>query len=617
VKRSQFCFAEILVVCFAVVPTLVSSVEDNSLTNKERSEGWILLFDGTTTKGWMTRNGQPLPATHVQNGNLNPHPCDYMLVQEKLWDNFQLALDFKISPKCNSGVFIRTFPLTPRPGKDVGFNGIEVAVDDTMASGFHDTGAIYDLVKPAKNAMKPVGKWNHMVVTCDRNKIEVELNGHVVTRMDLDEWTEANRRPDGSEHKFDVAYRTHPRKGYIGLQDHGSDCWYKNIKLRRLVGEKRPQLLFTSQGKSARINIDGGGEKYFEFSIPNQATWQPGPIFPDGRKLIFLSMEPRRDGPGKPFEEYYTQTPTHLWVHDLTTGDLKEICTKERRAVFVTPALLLGDGRILIQVVRDKVGQIYNVRLDGSDACEFTHAGEGMPYGLSLSPNGQGVAFHLASPTGYQVWTSDLNGENRQRIAADPDHLYFGTSWSPDGESVLYVDCRYREDPGHDWADVCVGKADGSQHRVLTSDQAMWFAATYGNRDTRGGGSNLPAWTHDGKILFPRRHADSKVAWEYQPQRPDLDHFNRDYKPEHARGGTEICRLDPRDGTYQALTRNKPGVWDFRAIESPDGRWIAFCRATVGAPPSLWVMESDGKNPRQITRGWQDRGADHPQWLSE
>lgn len=382
------------------------------------------------------------------------------------------------------------------------------------------------------------------------------------------------------------------------------------------AAEQSSRLLFTSQGKSARINVDGTRLQYFDFAVPNQATWQPGPVFPDGNRLIFLSMEPRRDGPGKPFEEYYTQTPTHLWVHDLKTGDLQEICTKERMAVFVTPALLLNDDRMLVQVVRDKVGQIFNVRLDGSDPREFTRAGEGMPYGLSLSPSGERVAFHLASPTGYQVWTSDLNGQERQLIAADPEHLYFGTSWSPDGESVLYVDCHYHYDPGHDWADVCVGKADGSEHRVLTTGQAMWFAATYGNPETRGGGSNLPAWTHDGMILFPRRHPDSKVAWEFQPQRPDVDHFNRDYKPELARGGTEICRLDPRDGSCVPLTRNEPGVWDFRAVESPDGQWIAFCRAATGEAPALWVMESDGGNPRQLARGLQDRGADHPRWLS-
>jgi TolB protein len=327
-------------------------------------------------------------------------------------------------------------------------------------------------------------------------------------------------------------------------------------------------------------------------------------------------MEPRRDVGGKSFEEYYTQTPTHLWLHDLATGSLEEICTKERLAPFVTPALLIGDDRLLIQVVRNKIGQIYSVRLDGTDPREFTRAGEGLPYGLSLSPDKKRVAFHLASPQGYQVWLSDVEGKQRRLIAADPDHLYFGTSWSPDGKSILFVDCHYKEDPGHDWADVCVAATDGPKHRVLTTGRAMWFAATYGNRETRGGGSNLPAWTRDGKILFPRRDPDSKVAWEYQSQRADIDHFNRDYKPELARGGTEICRLDPRDGTCEMLTHNEPGVWDFRATESPDGRWIAFCRSAIGKAPALWVMQLDGGSPHVLTRGWKDLGADHPQWLA-
>ena len=204
---------------------------DNLLTEKERQDGWILLFDGQTTKGWMSPKEKPLEARHVQNESLNPHPCDYMLVHEKVWENYKLSLDFKISEKCNSGIFVRTYPLTPRPGKDVGFNGIEIAIDDTTTAGFHDTGAIYDLVKPTKNAMKPVGEWNRMLITSDRNLLVIELNGEVVNRINLDEWPEPNLRPDGTAHKFDVAYKNHPRRGYFGLQDHGSDCWYKNIKL--------------------------------------------------------------------------------------------------------------------------------------------------------------------------------------------------------------------------------------------------------------------------------------------------------------------------------------------------------------------------------------------------
>jgi hypothetical protein len=157
-----------------------------------------------------------------------------MMIHEKMWEDFTVQFDFKISPKCNSGVFIRTSSLKPRPGKDVGFNGIEVAIDDTKSSGFHDTGALYDLVKPTKNAMKPAGEWNRMVITCHGNKIKVELNGEVVVDADMDKFDKPFLRPDGTKHKFDVAYKDHPRKGHIGFQDHGSPCWFKNIKLKQL-----------------------------------------------------------------------------------------------------------------------------------------------------------------------------------------------------------------------------------------------------------------------------------------------------------------------------------------------------------------------------------------------
>ena len=204
---------------------------DNELTEQEKNDGWLLLFDGRTLDGWMTSSQLP-SRRPVEDGCINPHKCGgYMMVHKEQWENFTLSCDFKMSKGCNSGIFVRTFSLVPRPGKDVGFNGLEIAIDDTRGAGYHDTGAIYDLAKPAKNAMKPIGTWNHIVITCDKNLIAVELNGAKVTKMDLDQFTETNKRPDGSPHKFDIAYKNHPRKGYIGLQDHGQNCWYKNIKL--------------------------------------------------------------------------------------------------------------------------------------------------------------------------------------------------------------------------------------------------------------------------------------------------------------------------------------------------------------------------------------------------
>jgi TolB protein len=363
------------------------------------------------------------------------------------------------------------------------------------------------------------------------------------------------------------------------------------------------------------MNADGSGLRYLDVKAPDQVTWQPGPFFLDGRRVILLSMEQRRDGPGRPFDEYYTQTPTHLWIYDVDNGSLKEIANKERLAVFYTPALLIGDDRILVQVVRNRVGQIFNMKLDGTDAREFTKAGEGLPYGLDLSPDRKRVAYHLASPRGYEIWTSDVNGGNRVCIASHPDHLYFGPKWSPDGRSLLYQDCRFKEDPGHDWSDICVAAVDGMERRLETEGQSCWFAATYGKPGNRGGGSNLPVWTRDGRILVSRRLPGSKVPWEFQAARPDTDHFNREFKPGLARGGTEICLIDARNGSVKCLTQSEPPVWDFRASQSPDVKHIAFCRAKTGEPPAIWVMNSNGKNARMATRGVDELGADHPVWL--
>lgn len=375
-------------------------------------------------------------------------------------------------------------------------------------------------------------------------------------------------------------------------------------------------LIFTSAGKTAVVSSDGTGLRWLEFDVPNQATWQVCGFFSDGRFLL-LSMEPRRDGPGRPFDEYYHQTPTHLWRYDVKTKQLEELITKNRIAPFCTPMLLIKDDRILLQVVKDRVGRAVNMKLDGTDARDFTRAGEGLPYGLSMSPDGRRVAFHLASPSGYQVWTSDLDGGNRVRIAAHPDHLYFGTSWSPDGQWIVFHDCHFKKDPGHDWSDLCVGRPDGSENRVLTKGQSQWFAATYGPPNARGGGSNMAVWTPDGQLLFSRRLPGTKVPWEYQSQRPDVDHFNRDYKPDAARGGVGICRCNPKTGKTIRLTHGDPPGWDFRASISPDGRQIAFCRAATGEVPALWIMNADGSDARQIATGRDGQGADHPRWAPD
>jgi hypothetical protein len=218
----------------ALFLAVAASANDNELTPEERKAGWILLFNGKSLDHWMNSDWTA-PKKGPENGAINPHGAGaYMVVYEQEWGDFVLALDFKISSHCNSGILFRTSPLKSYPGKDVGYNAIEMQIFDSSEAGFYDTGALYDLVKPSRNAMKPVGEWNHAEITCDRNKIAVRLNGEDVSSMDLDQWTQPFTRPDGSKHKFHFAYKYRPRSGYIGLQDHGADCWFKNIKLKPL-----------------------------------------------------------------------------------------------------------------------------------------------------------------------------------------------------------------------------------------------------------------------------------------------------------------------------------------------------------------------------------------------
>jgi hypothetical protein len=227
------------IVIAAVAFSSAAGAADNELTPEEKKDGWILLFDGVSVADWMTSNWEACPEV-LDNGTINPDKCQKLvrgawdMVYERPWSDFILELDFKISPQTNSGVMLRIWPLRSVPDFDVEYNGLEVQIEDSRTAGYYDTGAIYDLVKPTANAMKPVGGWNHLRIKSDKNLVDVWLNQVHVNHMDLNEWTQPYERPDGTKHKFNIAWKYHSRTGYIGLQKHGGDCWFKNIKLKPL-----------------------------------------------------------------------------------------------------------------------------------------------------------------------------------------------------------------------------------------------------------------------------------------------------------------------------------------------------------------------------------------------
>jgi len=151
---------------------------------------------------------------------------------KKEFGNFILDLQFKLAENTNSGIFLRTGDIV-----EWLHTAIEVQILDSYGKeqvNKHDCGAIFDCLAPSKNMVNPAGEWNRYTITCTGSKIFVVLNGEQIINMDLDQWTEAGKNPDGTKNKFKYAYKDMPRKGAIGFQYHGHPVWFRNIKIRKL-----------------------------------------------------------------------------------------------------------------------------------------------------------------------------------------------------------------------------------------------------------------------------------------------------------------------------------------------------------------------------------------------
>ncbi len=340
---------------------------------------------------------------------------------------------------------------------------------------------------------------------------------------------------------------------------------------------------------------DGTGESYPEFGLPKQSALRMGYVSPDGRTVELMNLSE-----GK------------YWLYDVINKTMTE--SKQRMGEE------LPDGkRFLYTQNVDNLFTMYTGDADGANR-ETIYSSAGYAYGVSLSPDRHKVAFHITGTPGrpgYEIYVVDIESKKCQLIVSDIKYIHFAPLWSPDGKWLLYQRCAYATDPGHDRSDLCISKADGSEQRVLTTGQTHWFAAAIGTPERHSSGSNVPTWSPDGrKIACTLLLPDSQTAWPYQANRPDTDHFNRDYHPELARGGTQICLIDVKSGKIKTITKDDPPTWNFRLVWSPDGKKLAYMRADVGRLPELWVINADGKNKKFLTQGLNATGADHVRWVS-
>ncbi len=212
--------------------TTAAKAPDNTLTADEKAQGWMLLFDGKSFDGWACT----VPDSKgwvIDNGAMfyNVEGPGYMYTKDRFGD-FELKIDFMVNKGTNSGIFFRWDKLG-----DPVQTGIEIQVLDSAGDnppGKHSCGAVYDVLAPSENPMKPALEWNSLLLRCSAQYISITMNSRRIIQMDLNRYKEAHKNIDGTNNKFRTAYKDMPREGHIGLQDHGGKVWYKNIKIRKL-----------------------------------------------------------------------------------------------------------------------------------------------------------------------------------------------------------------------------------------------------------------------------------------------------------------------------------------------------------------------------------------------
>jgi len=223
----------------------------NQLTDAEKAQGWLLMFDGTTSDGWRGYNKTNFPAAWVvEDGTLKCRSEESrgdtgkvdggdIVYLKQLFSDFDLRLEWKISEAGNSGVFYLAKEI---PGWPIYKSGLEMQILDNEKNpdsnrgrdGNRKAGSLYDLITANPQNAKPVGEWNSIEIICLQGKVVHRQNGVKILEYEL--WT-PEWKALVSKSKFsglNPDWENIAKEGVIGLQDHGNDVWFRNIKIRTL-----------------------------------------------------------------------------------------------------------------------------------------------------------------------------------------------------------------------------------------------------------------------------------------------------------------------------------------------------------------------------------------------
>ncbi len=217
------------------------SAKHNILSDKEKKDGWVLLFDGNTMNGWHLFNrGNTPSAWSVDSSNLvcNPHAKNVKhgdLVTDKVYENFDLKFEWKISQGGNSGLFVN---VQERPELGTTFStGPEYQLldDKNVEADYlkdlsHKAAAIFGVIPNNSNTIPRSGEWNQSRILQQNGKLTFWLNGVLTVQVDMksSEWKKLVAASSMRQYpEFGTAV-----KGHIAVQDWTNGVAFRDIKIK-------------------------------------------------------------------------------------------------------------------------------------------------------------------------------------------------------------------------------------------------------------------------------------------------------------------------------------------------------------------------------------------------
>ncbi|NNK89489.1 MAG: DUF1080 domain-containing protein [Saprospiraceae bacterium] len=222
------------------ISNAASMLLDNALTEYEKSQGWELLFDGSTMDEFHTFNKDFITKKwRVDNGTIHFDPTveddGGDLVTNEEYENFELQLEWKISNCGNSGIMWNVVedekyccPYLTGPEMQI----LDNTCHPDTKFRTHRAGDLYDMIETKYVTVRPAGEWNKVRIISDNGDMQFWLNGYNVVsfKMHDDNWTEMITNSKFKDWEdFGLA-----RKGKIVLQDHADKVWFRNLKIRKL-----------------------------------------------------------------------------------------------------------------------------------------------------------------------------------------------------------------------------------------------------------------------------------------------------------------------------------------------------------------------------------------------